>query len=283
MTTQTAEMIVGRKYKILEMIGSGCFGSIMKGDHMRPKETVAIKIEKNNSDAKVLKHEARVYLLLNKEESSGGFPNIRWFGKDEDFFYMVLDLLGPSTSSFKQKYVCQNSHELALPMDMVFAIGKQIIERLRSVHNTGLIHRDIKPDNFLFGLGRNAQLVYLIDFGFCKSYLTKDNAHCLCKNVANVVGTPNFVSVNMHNRISSSRRDDLESSVYVLIYLLMPLNEWNVLFKPEFDEEDIKRIKLNLDNHDLIPMQIKQMLKYCRSIEYDQTPDYSKIASFLRA
>lgn len=274
-------MIIGRKYKILEMIGSGCFGAIMKGENVRTNEKVAIKIEKTSSPAKILKNEARIYVLLNKEDSIGGFPNIKWFGKDADFFYMVMDLLGPSLSSFKQQYIHQSVSDLSLSLDIVCTIGVQIIDRLKRVHETGLIHRDIKPDNLLFGLGRNGQLIYLIDFGFCKSYLTKNNTHVPCAAQTNIVGTPNFVSVNVHNRLTASRRDDLESVAYVLIYLFLPLNEWKLIFNDSLKEEDILTAKMSLCEHALIPSQIAKFLNCCRQLSYNETPNYEYMMSIL--
>jgi serine/threonine protein kinase len=270
--------LIGQKYKLIEMIGKGSYGFIAKAKHVRTNEEVAIKIEEKASSTKLLKYEAQIYLLLNKEENKTGFPNIKWFGKDEMFFYMVMELLGQSLSTFKTG----GDNDLSLSLDIVLKIGGQIVDRLHALHITGLIHRDIKPDNLLFGLGRNNNVIHLIDMGFCKGYINKDSEHVPCKTGQSIIGTPNFISINMHNGLSLSRRDDLESVMYVLIYLYHPLYEWKNIFKDDLKDEEIKNIKLSLLDNDKIPIQLLEALKYCRLLNYHETPDYEKIKKILQ-
>lgn len=269
-------MLIANKYRTMEQIGSGCFGCIMKGEHIRTKEEVAIKVEKIDASTKMLKNETQIYLLLSKHESSG-FPSIKWFGKDEQFYYMVMELLGQPISSLKSNMLC----DLSLPINVVNKIGIQIIDRLNILHSTGLIHRDIKAENLLFGLGRKSHVVHLIDFGFCKSYLLPDNSHIKEETGKGMIGTPNFISINMHNRLSLSRRDDLESMVYVLIYLYLPLETWQSLFKVGLKEEGVKELKMGFTTNTLIPDCLKQLLSYCVHLEYEELPNYEYMKQIL--
>jgi serine/threonine protein kinase len=286
-------MIIANKYRTMELIGSGCFGSIMKGENIRTKEEVAIKVERIDASTKLLKNETQIYLLLSKQESSG-FPSIKWFGKDEQFFYMVMELLGQPVSSFKSNPTPKNK-DLSLPIDVVSKIGIQIIERLQKLHTTGLVHRDIKPENLLFGLGRKSHIIHLIDFGFCKSYLDADRSHVKCETGKSIIGTPNFISINMHNGLTMSRRDDLESMVYVLIYLFLPLETWDRLFNRENRDKNVleeqittgykavlnSKKELLTSECTLIHKSLKTLLQYCVDLGFYETPNYEYIKKML--
>jgi serine/threonine protein kinase len=268
--------IIAGKYRLSGMIGSGCFGCIMKGTNVRTKEEVAVKIEKAAAPMKLLKRETQIYILLSKQHSTG-FPTIKTFGKDGDLFYMVMELLGASLTSFKRI----NAEDLSLPSNMISKVGIQIIDRLQQLHATGLIHRDIKPDNLLFGIGRKSHIVHLIDFGFCKSYLLPDGSHIPQELDKAIVGTMNFISINMHNGLSLSRRDDIESAVYVMIYLFLPLSKWDSLFTRGLKELEVKEIKLALlHNEDIMP-QLVQLLRECNQMKYETVPDYDRLKKIL--
>jgi serine/threonine protein kinase len=267
--------VIGRKYKVLEMIGEGAFGVVLKGEHVFTKDKVAIKMERASEKSFMLKNESKIYLSLNKEGHVSGFPNLRWFGKDDEFHYMVMDLLGASLAKREP------SLNESLPLNVVVKIGQQMVSRLQVVHEKGLIHRDIKPDNFLFGLGRNSQVVHLIDFGFCKSYLDENQCHLPMESDRNMVGTPNFASINAHDGLSVSRRDDIESAIYVLYYLFLPLNKWNELFKKNLSNNEIKMVKIDVCKSDDTPSQLVDILKYCSRLKYEDEPNYRRIINML--
>ena len=153
--------IINNKYKILEKIGEGSFGFIYKGENCRTKELVAIKVEPIQSNFKLLKNESKIYQYLVNNE---GFPSVKWFGKDNLNYYMVINLLGESLHSLIIK-------KQSFYLKLVLQIGIQVIELLKVLHEYGFVHRDIKPENFLLGLNSKSKQIHMIDFGFCKSYL----------------------------------------------------------------------------------------------------------------
>jgi serine/threonine protein kinase len=252
--------IINKKYKILTILGSGSFGSIYKGQNIRTNEYVAVKVEPINSNFKLLKNETIIYHYLN---SCDGIPNIKWFGKDDKNYYMVIDLLGESLQDMKNKL---DKFSLIL----VLKIGIKIISLLKTIHDKGLVHRDIKPDNFLFGLNTFTNL-YLIDFGFCKSYLDNDK-HVALKTTHDIIGSLNYASIMSHKRFELSRRDDLESVGYMLLYFYMGSLPWN----NETHENEIIRKKIEFLDSDIYscPTIILDYFKYVRLIEYTETPNY---------
>ena len=244
-------------YELLEEIGQGNFGKVYRAINKISKEEVAIKIEKKNT--KLLKREADIYLLLAKEE---GFPKVKWYGSTETFYYMVTNLLGLPLTELKER--CDD-----LPPVVVRRLGKKMIRLVEKVHGYQIVHRDIKPDNFLFDRVNYDEL-YLIDFGLAKSYKNVNNTHIVEKGIDNIIGTLPFVSLNVHNKKLPSRRDDVESVLYVLYYLILPAKDWPT------EKEEVFKTQLLHFNHPL-----KECLIYVRGLAYEETPLYDKLIEII--
>jgi len=251
---------INKKYRIIGKIGEGAFGLIYKGENIRTKELVAIKVEPIEKDMKLLKNESVIYQYLNNVE---GVPFVKWFGKDEKNYYMVINLLGESLQSIKN-----NS---TFSLTSVLQIGIQVIHLLKTIHEKGLVHRDIKPDNFLLGLNSQRKRIYIIDFGLCKSYITNDQ-HNPIKKTNNLIGSLTYASINTHNCIELSRRDDMESLGYMLVFFYLGTLPWQ-----EFTSENIdmiKKSKEDITSNDKLPQILVNYIKYVRSLEYEEKPNY---------
>ena len=257
--------IINNKYKIIEKIGTGSFGEIMKSQNIRTKEYVAIKIEPIINETKLLKNETIIYQHLNNTQ---GIPTIKWFGTDNINYYMVINLLGESLFSLKQRIGI-------FSLNLTLKIGIQIIQLLKIIHNKGLIHRDIKPDNFLFGLNENLNKLYIIDFGFCKSYLDTNNEHIKPKQISNLIGSLTYASINTHKYCELSRRDDLESLGYMLLHFLNDNLEWQR--NHNINKDRVRELKENVLTHQNIHESIKEYIKYVRQLKFEETPDYDMI------
>jgi serine/threonine protein kinase len=146
--------LINNKYKIIEKLGAGCFGEIYKGENIRTHEYVAIKVEPIANQMKLLKNESVVYQYL---VGTPGVPNVKWFGKDDINYYMVLNLLGDSLQTLL-------INKKSFSLNLVLQVGLQIIFILKSIHEKGLAHRDIKPDNFLLGNNESKKQIYIIVF-----------------------------------------------------------------------------------------------------------------------
>lgn len=151
---------VGGRYRLGRKIGSGSFGDIYLGRNLQTEEEVAIKLESIKCRHPQLAYEYRLYRVL---QSRTGIPSVRWFGKEGDYHVLVLDLLGPSLEDLFT--FCNRQ----FTMKTVLMLADQLISRLEYIHSKSYIHRDIKPDNFLIGLGtRSENIVHIIDFGLAK-------------------------------------------------------------------------------------------------------------------
>jgi serine/threonine protein kinase len=251
---------IANKYRLLEKIGSGSFGEIYKGVNIRTKELVAIKVEPILSGIQSLKNEARIYQYLNECKS---IPKLKWFGTYNDKYYMVIDLFGNSIYE-----IIKSGTRFSL--NDTIQIGLQMIDILKSIHEKGLLHRDIKPDNFLFDISSNN--IILIDFGLCKKFIKDDGSHIEMKSTFNIIGSINYCSVNSHHLFELSRRDDLESLGNALIYINMGILPWSKLNTKEI----IKECKINC-----IPKFFIPYFDYVRKLEFNEKPDYDLLKTIL--
>lgn len=254
--------IINNKYAVIEKIGAGSFGSIYRGQNIRTKEYVAIKVEPISNNLRLLLNESKIYQHLN---GCAGIPNVKWFGKDNVNYYMVVNLLGTSLQDLVQKLG-------AFSLSLVLKIGIKIILLLKTIHEKGLVHRDIKPDNFLFGLSKINE-IYLIDFGFCRSYLdsSNNNAHIKMKNTYSMIGSKSYASIMSHQRVELSRRDDLESLGYMLLYFYSGSLPWS----QEKNEDAIISLKRDIVHNSMqYPAVILEYIKQVRAMVFEETPNY---------
>lgn len=155
-----------REFRVSKKIGHGAFGEISLGINQRTGKLVAIKKEPIKSRYPQLLFEAKVYGIL---EGGMGIPKVYMKGTLEDCNIMVMDLLGPSLEDLFN--YCGRKFSLKTTM----MLGIELITRLEFIHHRNFIHRDIKPDNFVVGIGDRANVIYILDFGLSKQYREPHN------------------------------------------------------------------------------------------------------------
>ncbi|XP_012786850.1 casein kinase I-like [Ochotona princeps] len=274
-----AEFIVGGKYQLLRKIGSGSFGDIYLAMNITNGEEVAVKLESQKARHPQLLYESKLYKILL---GGVGVPHIRWYGQEKDYNVLVMDLLGPSLEDLF------NFCSRRFSMKTVLMLADQMISRIEYVHSKNFIHRDIKPDNFLMGIGRHCNKLFLIDFGLAKKY--RDNRtrqHIPYREDKNLTGTARYASINAHLGIEQSRRDDMESMGYVLMYLNRSSLPWQGLKAATKKQkyEKISEKKMSTPVEVLckgFPAEFAMYLNYCRGLRFEEAPDYMYLRQLFR-
>ena len=259
------------------LIGKGGFGKVYFGKDKISQEQVAIKIEEennninNNINFSYLLNEYKVYETL---KGYNHIPKIYDCFKKDNNNYLVMEILGPSLESTFKKYNKKFS------LSTVLNIGLQILDILEYIHSKNIIHKDIKPDCFLIG-NNDKSKIFIIDFGFSTNYIDPNlNLHYPLM-VGSFVGSYKFTSFNsIVLGYNKSRRDDIESLAYMLIYFLKGSLPWdNKVNKADIQN---KRRKISIEMLCLnVPIEIKQFLSYAYNLKFIEKPDYNYLRNLL--
>ena len=256
------------EYIIFKKIGNGSFGDVYIA-YDRNKNLVAIKTEKANRNARLI-YEYKIYIRLLKYQMKG-IPDIYKLIQTSEYNMMIMELLGPS---LEKVYMCCNNK---FKLETIYNIAIQIITLLENIHNRGIIHRDIKPNNFLIDC-KNVNRINIMDFGLSKKYIDEYGNHIDFKLLNSFVGTARYASLNIHNGIEPTRRDDLESLGYMLIYFAKGKLPWQGLARGKKEQNRIigeyknKITITELCNE--LPVCFSQYIWYCRNLKYNETPNY---------
>ena len=264
------------KYQCIEKLGQGSFGSIYKAEYNG--NYYALKFEKKENNVGLLENEAIIMNYLK----SPNIPHVYSFGSNSNYNILVMQLLGKSLGNiFEEKKV--------FSVKTVSMLGYQFVSILENIHNRHIIHRDIKPDNFVMGLNDLSQYVYIIDFGLAKKYRSSRTLEQFpFVNRRKITGTARYASINALRGYEQSRRDDLEAIGYVLIYFLKGKLPWMGI-EAKTKEQKYKKIlekKIDISTKDLceyLPEEMEIFLDYVKNLEYTENPDYEILRGYFNS
>ncbi|KAK4234923.1 kinase-like domain-containing protein [Achaetomium macrosporum] len=267
------DILIAGRYRVDRKIGQGGFGLVYSGTDLQSGEEVAIKLEYMGNGRESLKWEQSVY-----EELSGGvgIPRVRFSGSEGEYYVLVYDILGPSLEDLFN--YCGRRFSLKT----ILLIADQTISRLQYIHSKGWLHRDIKPDHFLSGTGRQGNTLYTIDFGLATDF---DPAHGQSLKCRPHQGTTLFASLNNHRGHQQSWGEDLESLGYAFVYFASGSLPWQDV-DAHGSKEMVKELKEELSGEKLreaiLPPEFATYIDHTRTLGFGNRPDYSYLRRLFR-
>ena len=270
--------IIFKKYRVKKKLGEGAFGDVYMGSSIENNELVAIKVEQRKIAKPLLETEAFFLYSLR----GLGIPEVLSFGRLRNYNVLVEPLLDKSLFDL----FAERRKRLAL--EDICLIAKQVIDRIQWVHSKNIVHRDIKPDNFLIGR-KDPNVIYLIDFGLSKKYKSSTTGkHIKFGFTGKLTGTVRFASANALRGGEQSRRDDLESIGYMIIFFMRGRLPWQGVTGNKKMERYLKiyKMKKNVAPEDLcksLPKQMTDFMRYVKQLEFEQEPDYNYLRNLFNS
>lgn len=276
-------------YKVERKLGKGGFGQVYVGrrvsggtasDRTGPGAIeVAMKFEHRNSKGCNYgpPYEWQVYNTLG---GSHGVPRVHYKGRQGDYYVMVMDMLGPSLWDVWNN----NSHTMSV--EMVACIAIEAISILEKMHSRGYVHGDVKPENFLLGSpgSPDEKKLFLVDLGLATRWRDSAGLHVEYDQRPDVFrGTVRYASVHAHLGRTGSRRDDLESLAYTLIFLIRGRLPWQG-YQGENKGFLVCKKKMSTPPDALCcfcPQSFKSFVEYVVNLKFDEEPNYAKCISLF--
>uniref|UniRef100_A0A453M1C4 non-specific serine/threonine protein kinase n=1 Tax=Aegilops tauschii subsp. strangulata TaxID=200361 RepID=A0A453M1C4_AEGTS len=225
-------------------------------------------------------YEWQVYQALN---GCYGIPSIHYKGCQGDYYILVMDLLGPSL------WDVWHSAGQEMSVLKVACIAIDAISILEKIHSKGFIHGDVKPENFLLGQPGSAQekKLFLINFGLASNWKWKrgsSSMHVQYDQRPDIFrGTISYASVHAHLGRTGSRRGDLESLAYTLIFLLRGSLPWQG-YQGDNNSFLVCKKKMEISPEVLCsfcPAPFKHFLELVTTMKFDEEPNYQKLVSLF--
>ena len=262
-------------------MGEGAFGKIYECQNIKNKQTYAAKIEYHSAPNPQLYQESKI---MTEMKGKLGFPTCYQVIYLKQELVMVTDLLGPNIQD-----IMDNIEGKKFTMKSTLLLTEQMLKRLRDLHEKGIIHRDMKPENFVIGKGKNEKLIYMIDFGLSRHYLIeKTQQHIPMKSDRAIVGTLRYISMNCHEGLEVSRRDDLESLAYMMIHFVIGELPWMGIKAKSLGEKykrvyEKKQETVPDDICKILPDEMKSFLQHILNLEFEEKPNYDYLEGLIKS
>lgn len=277
----TEGMLIRGRWRISHQIGMGAFGEIYVAHNITTQDHVAIKVEQVDEKKQALRAEVAIMRRLQ------GCPYVCQFiscGRQNNINFLVMELLGENLSDLRKK-----QPRGAFSMATVCRLGCEMVEALRAVHELGVLHRDVKPSNFVLagryhagGDTASANRLFIIDFGLSRKFVGLDGEIKPPRANAGFRGTARYASVNSHQCKELAPRDDLWSVFYVMVEFATGTLPW----RNQRDRDKVGEMKQQYmagkKLTDGLPPEFEDFMAYLLTLDYYSKPDYGYIIKLFR-
>uniref|UniRef100_A0A0K0FC71 Asator (inferred by orthology to a D. melanogaster protein) n=1 Tax=Strongyloides venezuelensis TaxID=75913 RepID=A0A0K0FC71_STRVS len=267
-----AHIDIGRKinrFVITELLGAGACGAVYLCAEETTGAKAALKAEAYNDSGNGLKLEVQALKRLHGRKH---ICQLISCGKNVEFCYLVMTLLGPSLNQLFR--VCGAK----FTPSTVIRIGIQILYGIKQIHECGFIHRDLKPANIAIGRKvTDYKMVHILDFGLSREYFKTIDGKLTIRPPRQDVsfrGTIKYCSTSSYNKNEQCRGDDLISLFYICAEFLVKL-PW----KDMCSKEQVNVLKETYPDEMLFVMlpELVKPFQYVKTLKYYDRPKYDYI------
>ena len=265
--------VIDKIFKVDKVLGRGGFGTVYLAFNKVDNSQVAIKLDMEFTSANDgAKKEAAIYKALRGVK---GVPTLFGTGVNDRQNYMAMQVLG--------KDLAKISNEVKFSVKDVLLVAVKSIAILQGIHERGVLHHDIKPNNISIGKEDKDQL-YIMDFGIASTETIDAFKRKSGERILHC-GTPDYASLNCHEGKPQGKADDLECLGYVFLYLLKGKSPWNknrsaATFRNVYPE---KKLLTTIEMCEGYPHVFAAYLEYCRNLRSDEEPQYSLLIEMFQA
>ena len=270
--TEDYEIIVMEEYALnaKKKLGSGSSGTVYKGRHLFKDNKVAIKLVTwDDNKTESFRYETMMLLALSCVKR---VPKLFKTGRQGNYAIFIMELLGPSLERLMN--YCDGKFSLGTTL----RISVQILKILRRIHERGIVLRYLKPANMVIGR-EDKDHIYLIDFSLARKYISCYH-HINYQKISRVEGNRWFISLNIHEKIAPSRRDDIECLGYNMVYFMKGKFPW-CKCRHRAEVYEVKKSTSLDELCEGLPEEFKEIIQYARNLDFYAEPDYKYLKKLL--
>jgi len=266
-------MLIHNKYEVLDTLSSGEFGIILQVEYKKQKFVIKL------GEIQMMKNELHIYKTIKELKSISKIYDVFTY---EDKLCVVFDCFKMDLVGYKK--IAYNAMDY---YNNIITYVQDLILIIKSVHSYNIIHRDLKPSNVC--IDSNNKL-YLIDFGLSRINII-NNTHIIEPKIHSLIGSINFSSLNVLNLIEPAQRDDVESILYILFYLLLSKENYTIYDSiADIEKKNIDifliflqdKTNIILNNIAINYLLVGKLFKYVRRLKYNQKPNYEYIIQLIK-
>lgn len=266
-------MLIHNKYEVLDTLSSGEFGIILQVEYKKQKFVIKL------GEIQMMKNELHIYKTIKELKSISKIYDVFTY---EDKLCVVFDCFKMDLVGYKK--IAYNAMDY---YNNIITYVQDLILIIKSVHSYNIIHRDLKPSNVC--IDSNNKL-YLIDFGLSRINII-NNTHIIEPKIHSLIGSINFSSLNVLNLIEPAQRDDVESILYILFYLLLSKENYTIYDSiADIEKKNIDifliflqdKTNIIFNNIAINYLLVGKLFKYVRRLKYNQKPNYEYIIQLIK-
>lgn len=266
-------MLIHNKYEVIDTLSSGEFGIILQVEYKKQKFVIKL------GEIQMMKNELHIYKTIKELKSISKIYDVFTY---EDKLCVVFDCFKMDLVGYKK--IAYNAVDY---YNNIITYVQDLILIIKSVHSYNIIHRDLKPSNVC--IDSNNKL-YLIDFGLSRINII-NNTHIIEPKIHSLIGSINFSSLNVLNLIEPAQRDDVESILYILFYLLLSKENYTIYDSiADIEKKNIDifliflqdKTNIILNNIAINYLLVGKLFKYVRRLKYNQKPNYEYIIQLIK-